>query len=165
MSARCMRPTHRRGVAGRSMVIHAVVAVSLSACAAQGSSSLQVTVPASGTPVASAMATQTPGAAPSKEADRPSLPAGFPVLPGAVPLPLPGDDRSVIARWMLATEGSGPYDAFLGVLPAAGFRVVGGYPSDQAALIRFEIGDGTIWQVLLEHREGGTLVTVQNDRP
>ena len=143
----------------------AILAMLLSACAIQGGSSLQVTVPPSGTPVASPMSTQIPGSGPSQEADRPSLPAGFPVLPGAVAVPAPADDPSVIARWMLATEGSGPYQALLEALPAAGFPVVGGYPADQAALIRFEVRGGTIWQVLLEHRAGGTLVTVQTDRP
>jgi hypothetical protein len=165
MSAGSIRLCRRPSGAAASVVVHAVLAVMLSACAAQGSSSLQATVPASGAPVASPMATGTPGAGPSKEADRPSLPAGFPVPPGAITLPPPADDASVIARWMLAMEGSGPYEALLAALPAAGFQVVGGYPADQAALIRFEVRDGTIWQVLLEHREGGTLMTVQTDRP
>ncbi len=147
-----------------SMIANAVLLLAASACAAQGTSSLQVTAAESGRP-ANPGATGTLAAGASGEAARPSLPAGFPVLPGAVSLPPPADDPSVIARWTLPTEGSGPYEALLAALPGAGLPIVGAYPADQAALIRFTVAPGVIWQVILEHRDGGTLVTVQTDRP
>ncbi len=129
----------------------------LPACAAEGTGTLEATA------LASASAAVTPH--PSTPQGRPSLPPGFPVPADAVALPLPADDPSVIARWMLNVEGSAPYESYLEALPAAGYPIVGRYPADQAALVRFEVSIGTIWQLLLEHRDGGTRVTLRTDRP
>ncbi len=159
-------PAGRGPHAPISRIAGALLMVLLSACAAEGSSSLEVTAPPGGSAATSptpTMASASPEG--SGDASRPVLPTGFPVLPGAEPVSPPADDASIIAVWTLPAEGSGPYDALVAALPAAGFPIVGVYPADRAALIRFAVGEATVWQVLLEHREGGTLVTVQTDRP
>ena len=72
---------------------------------------------------------------------------------------------TVIARWTAAQTGAGPFDYYVAALPAAGYHVVGTYPSETTALIRFEATAGTIWQLLLEEAQGGTRITIRTDRP
>ena len=92
------------------------------------------------------------------------LPSGFPVMPHAEPARLP-EDPSVVGRWTVPEVGSGPYDWYLDALPAAGFEVVGTYPSERAALIRFRDSSGRTWQLLTELVDGRTRISVQTDRP
>jgi hypothetical protein len=113
--------------------------------------------------------TATDAANPSEFVPTPSeiastLPAGFPVMPDADPSHLP-NDASVVARWMVPVVGSAAYDFYVKELPAAGFTIVGTYPSERAALIRFRDPRGRIWQLLVELVGDRTQVTVQTDRP
>jgi hypothetical protein len=86
------------------------------------------------------------------------------VLDGSTPRPPPADDPGVIAAWTVATEGSAAYEFYVAALPAAGFPVVGRYPGDNAAMIRFRVGPTRTWQLVAEHLDGGTLITVRTDR-
>jgi hypothetical protein len=85
-------------------------------------------------------------------------------MPGAVAAPLP-EDPSVVARWTVPVVGSAAYDFYLQALPGAGFSIVGSYPSERAALIRFRDRSGRTWQVLAELLGDRTQITVQTDRP
>jgi hypothetical protein len=85
-------------------------------------------------------------------------------MPHAEPARLP-EDPSVVGRWTVPEVGSGPYDWYLDALPAAGFEVVGTYPSERAALIRFRDSSGRTWQLLTELVDGRTRISVQTDRP
>jgi hypothetical protein len=160
--ARLSRMTGRRAMRRPvALLLVALLGVG-SACTADGHGSVEATAVSS----PADRPTQSPGPVMTQApAGRPALPSGFPVAPGAVAVPVPEDDRSVVARWMLPEVGSGPYDYYLEALPAAGFPIVGRYPADQAALVRFEIAPGTIWQLVLEHADAGTRVTLQTDRP
>jgi hypothetical protein len=107
--------------------------------------------------------------APSSSASpvqRPSLPADFPVMPGAGPAPIPDDDPGLIALWEGDQPGSEAYDFYAAALPAAGYRIVGLYPGDEVALIRFAIPSGEIWQVVVRPAAGNRIATeVRLDRP
>ncbi len=85
-------------------------------------------------------------------------------MPGAEAEHLPGD-RDVVARWTVDQVGSAPYEWYLGALPAAGFEIVGTYPSERAALIRFRDVAGRTWQLLAELVGDRTQISVQTDRP
>ncbi|TMB84805.1 MAG: hypothetical protein E6J39_02865 [Chloroflexi bacterium] len=100
----------------------------------------------------------------SPPSTRPAIPAGFPIMPGAKPDALP-DDATLIARWTVPVVGSAAYDFYTRALPDAGFAIVGAYPAERAALIRFRGRTGTIWQVLAELVGDRTQVTIQTDRP
>ena len=111
----------------------------------------------------------TDAASPSEAGPTPSelastLPAGFPVMPDADPSRLP-DDASVVARWTVPVVGSAAYDFYVDKLPIAAFTIVGTYPSERAALIRFRDPRGRVWQLLAELVGDRTQVTVQTDRP
>jgi hypothetical protein len=111
----------------------------------------------------------TDAASPSDVGSTPSelastLPAGLPVMPEANPNRLP-NDASVVARWTVPVVGSAAYDFYVKELPEAGFTIVGTYPSERAALIRFRDQGGRIWQLLAELVGDRTQVTVQTDRP
>jgi len=107
-------------------------------------------------------ATATDGPTPSEFV--PTLPPDLPVMPDAQPGRLP-DDASVVARWTAPVFGSAAYDFYLQALPDAGFTIVGSYPSERAALIRFRDASGRIWQLLAELVGDRTQITVQADRP
>jgi len=94
----------------------------------------------------------------------PTIPPGFPVMADAEPTRLP-DDATVVARWTVPVVGSAAYDFYVGALPHAGFTIVGTYPSERAALIRFRGPREQIWQLLAELVGDGTQITVQTDRP
>jgi len=83
---------------------------------------------------------------------------------GAKPDPVP-DDVTLIARWTVPVIGSAAYDFYTRALPDAGFAIVGAYPAERAALIRFRDRTGTIWQLLAELVGDRTKVTIQTDRP
>src|SRR5436309_13721656 len=96
----------------------------------------------------------------SRSSARPAIPTGFPIMAGSQPAPLP-DDATLIARWAVPVVGSAAYDFYTRALPAAGFEIVGAYPSERAALIRFRDRAGTIWQLLAELVGDRTQVTIQ----
>lgn len=103
------------------------------------------------------------GIRPSANA-RPALPRGFPVMPEATAAPLPSD-ATVIAVWTSDHIGSAAYDFYASALPAVGYRIIGLYPAERAALIRFSGPGGVVWQILAEQIGGSTRVTLQTDRP
>jgi hypothetical protein len=120
------------------------------------------TRPSRSTPATNAFSPSEAGPTPSELAS--TLPAGFPVMPEADPSRLP-DDASVVARWTVPVVGSAAYDFYMKQLPEADFTIVGTYPSERAALIRFRDPRGRIWQLLAELLGDRTRVTVQTDRP
>ncbi len=157
----------------RRLLVPGAIALALVACAGTGAGT--------GSPSASASERATAGGPsigglpssggtdaatrpPTGTSAPPALPPRFPVMPGASSGPLPSGP-GVVARWTVEMVGSAPYDFYLHALPAAGYPIVGRYPTEHAALIRFEVSAGTIWQLLLEEAGDATLVTVQTDRP
>ncbi|MDP9269792.1 MAG: hypothetical protein M3P14_02230 [Chloroflexota bacterium] len=103
------------------------------------------------------------GTIPSANA-RPALPRGFPVMPEATAAPLPSD-ATIIAVWTSDHIGSAAYEFYASALPAVGYRLIGLYPAERGALIRFNGPGGVVWQILAEQAGGGTRVTLQTDRP
>jgi hypothetical protein len=98
--------------------------------------------------------------------ERVALPDGFPVLPGAIPVPMPDDDPGLIALWETDQAGSAAFDFYVNALPAAGYPVVGLYPGGEFAVIRFGVPGDAIWQVVTRATPGGrTAVEVRLDRP
>ncbi|MEO8251153.1 MAG: hypothetical protein ABI978_00575 [Chloroflexota bacterium] len=98
--------------------------------------------------------------------DRVPLPSGFPVFPGAVPLPLPDDDRGLIAVWRSEQLGAAAYDFYAAALEPAGYPIVGLYPGGDAALIRFRTPGGAIWQIVAQSGANGTTtIEIRLDRP
>ena len=94
------------------------------------------------------------------------LPSGFPVLPGAVSMPMPQDNAGLIGLWESDQVGSAAYAFYVAALPEAGFPIVGLYPGGEVALIRFSVPDGEIWQVVSRATPDGRLaVEVRLDRP
>jgi len=138
--------------AGGGLVALAFVA-SVSACAigpAPSRTEAASTTEALATATAfTVMPSQTP-----YTGERPELPPDFPVPPNAVELPLPAD-RAVIARWQ-APPVPRPYDFYHEALPAAGYPITLSGAGGAAAIIRFEVEPGVIWQINL----GGDLETV-----
>lgn len=143
--------THRR-----SILLAVVVTVVVGACSADGS---PTTPPphGSGAPVTSG--------APWSSEERPPLPRGFPVMDGAVRMPLPSDDPGLIALWESAETGSAAYDFYAAALPAADYPIVSLYPGGGVALIRFSV-QGEVWQVLAHGAtDGRVAIEVRLDRP
>jgi hypothetical protein len=140
-----------------SSIVHLLMLAALTAgCGAPtetGSPSAAASASASGTTFGSGV-------------ERVSLPAGFPVLPGAVPADTPDDDPGLIARWTTDQAGSATYDYYVTALPSAGYRILGLYPGGEWAIIRFALPDGVIWQVLAHDMgDGRASVEVRRDRP
>jgi hypothetical protein len=97
---------------------------------------------------------------------RTPLPSGFPVVPGAAPVPPPDDDPGLIALWESDQAGSAAYDFYVEALPAAGYPIVGIYPGGAVALIRFQVPDGQVWQMVARGMLDGTVaIEVRLDRP
>jgi len=115
----------------------------------------------------SAVATASPAAvAASPAATRSPLPDGFPVLEGAMAVPLPADDPGVLGRWTTERVGSVAYDFYLVALPAAGYPVLGSYPGDAVAIVRFTAREGQPWQVVITALDSGQAqIEVRLDRP
>jgi catechol 2,3-dioxygenase-like lactoylglutathione lyase family enzyme len=134
----------------RSFVVHLVLVVTLiPACG-----------PESITP--GSVATSPSASAPQ----RIRLPPDFPVLPGAVSVAIPDDDPGLIGHWASDRRGSDAYDFFVAALPAAGYPIVGLYPGDGAAVIRFRVPDGTLWQVVMHSGlDGQVAIEIRLDRP
>ena len=140
---------------GRSTIPWLVLLVILAAgCATGGSSpSDSASSSFSGEPSRSAVV-RTP------------LPSGFPVLPGARPVPPPDDDPGRIAMWESDQAGSAAYDFYVDALPAASYPIVGLYPGGEVALIRFRVPDGQVWQMVAQRSADGTVaIEVRLDRP
>lgn len=98
--------------------------------------------------------------------DRVPLPTGFPVLPGAVPVPMSDDDTGLIAEWSSDQLGSAAYDFYVAALPDAGYPIVGLYPGGEVALIRFRAPGGAIWQMVSRGGVGGAIIIeIRLDRP
>jgi hypothetical protein len=103
--------------------------------------------------------------APGSFEEHPPLPSGFPVMDGAVRMPLPAGDPGLIALWESAEAGSAAYDFYVAVLPTAGYPIVGIYPGGGVALIRFSVQDET-WQVVMHGAtDGQVAIEVRLDRP
>ena len=97
---------------------------------------------------------------------RRALPGGFPILPGAVPKPMPDDDPGLIGLWQSDELGSAAYDFFVAALPAAGYPIIGRYPGGEVALIRFGAPEGEIWQMVAHTAPDGRLaIEIRLDRP
>lgn len=141
-----------------SLLLGLALAASACAFSEERSSPSRTFVDAS-TPLASALdSTGSPAPA------RPTLPPGFPLMPGSVSAGLP-DDPTVVARWTVPAVGSAAYDFYRRALPEAGLAIVGTYPTERAALVRFRDSGGMLWQMLAELAGNRTQVTVQTDRP
>lgn len=110
---------------------------------------------------------RSPSAGPSvSDVDREPLPSGFPVLAGALAVPLTDDDPGLIRLWESEQMGSVAYDFYVNALPTAGYSIVGLYPGGDVALIRFRAMNGQVWQVIAQtSADGGTRIEVRRDRP
>jgi hypothetical protein len=94
------------------------------------------------------------------------LPRDFPVLSGAVRVAMPDDDPGLIGLWTTDHTGSDAYDFFVAALPAAGYPIVGRYPGGGAAVIRFSLPDGVVWQVVTRAAgDESVAIEVRLDRP
>jgi hypothetical protein len=94
------------------------------------------------------------------------LPSGFPVPPGAVPVPFAADDPGLVAAWTSDRLGSAAYDFYAAALPASGYPIVGVYPGGEVAVIRFWAPDGAIWQVVAHGGAAGlATIEIRLDRP
>ncbi len=123
-----------------------------------------------GSPPADASASRSSpsaSAGPSRSAEvRRHLPDAFPVMPGAVSVPLPDDDPGLIASWESDRVGSAAYDFYAEALPAAGYPIVGLYPGGEIAVIRFGMPDGEVWQMVAHGTpEGSVAIAIRLDRP
>lgn len=150
-----------RCTAGRGVLVVAVSSAVLTGCgptvSPPPSDSATPRVLATTVPLASAVASLGP-------ASRPKLPVEFPVPAGAETTTLP-EDPTVIARWTYGKPGSDAYDFYVGALPGAGYTILGQFPGGGGAIIRFQLADGRVWQVVTEPDGGRTRITVQTDRP
>lgn len=125
---------------------------------------------ATGSPPAGASAhgsSPSASAGPSRSAEvRRQLPDAFPVMPGALSVPLPEDDPGLIASWQSDRLGSAAYDFYVAALPAAGYPIVGLYPGGEVAVIRFRMPEGEIWQMVARGTpEGKVAIEIRLDRP
>ncbi len=97
---------------------------------------------------------------------RRQLPGAFPVMPGAVSVPMPQDDPGLIASWGSDRVGSAAYDFYVAALPAAGYPIVGLYPGGEIAVIRFGVPSGEVWQMVARGTpEGNVAIEIRLDRP
>jgi hypothetical protein len=118
-----------------------------------------------GSPSAAASAIAT-GTASGSGLERVQLPAGFPVLPGAVLADMPDEDPGLIALWTSDQPGSATYDFYVTALPSAGYRILGLYPGGEWAIIRFALPEGAIWQVVAHDMgDSRAAIEVRWDRP
>ena len=135
-----------------------LIAVALTACSAAPSTNGRPTPPdgrGSTTPASSSSSAPIVG-----------LPAGFPVLPGAVRDQLQAtDEPAVIARWSSDQVGPVVYDFYLGALPEAGYQTTGIFPGGAVAVILFETPPGESWELALTQDDGGTRIEVRLAQP
>lgn len=116
---------------------------------------------------ASAQPSETSLPVPSPpQVEQRELPAGFPVMPGAVAVPMPADDPGLIGLWETRELGSAAYDFYVTALPATGYPIVGLYPGGDVAMIRFAAEGGEIWQMVAHGTTGGrAAIEIRLDRP
>jgi hypothetical protein len=69
----------------------------------------------------------------------------------------------VIATWTYPRLGSEAYDFYLAALPKAGYTILGKYPGGAGAVIRFQLEDGRVWQVVTMPEGGRMHITVRTD--
>jgi hypothetical protein len=137
-----------------------LLAIFLGGCSVAGSGS-----PPADTSSAASTAFESSGPSSSAVVRRP-LPSCFPVMPGAVPMPMPQSDPALIGLWESDQVGPAGYDFYVDALPAAGYPIVGLYPGGEVAIIRFEVPDGEVWQVVLHGAADGRLaIEIRLDRP
>jgi hypothetical protein len=97
---------------------------------------------------------------------RVELPAGFPVLPGAVAEPLPVDEPGTIARWSSDQVGPVAYDFYVDALPSAGYPAIGLFPGGAVAVILFQTPSDERWELVLTlNDDGGTRIDVRTAQP
>ena len=157
------QPSSGGGSSGGAALAAWLATLGLAACAASGGAAVSTQESTAGASPSPAAASAT-GSATSTVKARPALPAGFPVMPGATAATLP-NDPTLIARWTVNELGSAAYDFYVSALPAAGFPLVGLYPAERSALIRFGAAGGAVLQLVAEQVGSGTEITVQTDRP
>lgn len=115
----------------------------------------------SSTPAGSSAATASASAVVRHE-----LPSGFPVIAGAVALPLPTDDPGLIARWTSDLVGTPVYDFYVEWLPASGYPIEGLYAGGALAQIRFSGPGNEVWQLIMQTTDLAiTVIEVRLDRP
>jgi hypothetical protein len=107
---------------------------------------------------------------PSTEASattaRSAVPSGFPVLPGAAPVAMAGDDPGLLGLWESDQPGSAPYDFYVQTLPAAGYPIIGLYPGGAFAIIRFQAPAGDVWQIVVRGTpDARVAIELRLDRP
>jgi len=110
---------------------------------------------------APAAASRPPSPAASATASAvPTVPAGFPVAPGATQLGEAEHATGLIAAWETGEVGPVVYDFYLAALPTAGFEVIGAYPGGAAATIRFRAG-AAVLDVSLTGGLEGTVIELR----
>jgi hypothetical protein len=119
-----------------------------------------------GSPSANASARASPSSVSVGSAQAPrALPDGFPVMPRAVPMPLPQEDPGLIGLWESDQVGSAVYDFYVDALPTAGYPIVGLYPGGGVALIRFRVPEGEVWQMVARGTaDGRVAIEIRLDR-
>ena len=106
----------------------------------------------------------TPAASDPIGPARATLPPGFPMMDEAEPAQLDPDDPGMIGHWYVPLAGHEVYAFYESALPLAGFRVIGLYPGDIGAIIRFD--DGTrILQVYMTGDLEQTDLILRTDQP
>ena len=92
---------------------------------------------------------------------QPTVPADFPVMPGAIVATLPDRDPGVIAAWMADEGGARVYDFYVAALPDAGFSIVGLYPGGSVAIIRLRSADRTILKLVITREFSGSSTQIE----
>ncbi|MEX0626554.1 MAG: hypothetical protein WD402_08415 [Chloroflexota bacterium] len=137
----------------------------LLAIVAAGCSMTATGSPSAGAPARGSSPSTSAGTSRSAEVRR-QLPDAFPVMPGAVSVPLSQDDPGLIARWESDRLGAAAYDFYVVALPAAGYPLVGLYPGGDFAVIRFLVPEGEVWQMVARSTEDGRVaIEIRVDRP
>jgi hypothetical protein len=114
-------------------------------------------------------ATPSPSGQPSVTAASsalPTVPADFPVMPGATLASRSDMEPGGIATWMTDAHGPRVYDFYVAALPAAGFSIEGLYPGGSVATIRLRAGDPILKLVITGDSSGSsTQVQLRVDGP
>jgi hypothetical protein len=109
-------------------------------------------------------ATPSPSGLPSDTAAasaQPTLPADFPVMPGATQASGSDAGPGVIATWMTDADGPQVYDFYVAALPAAAFSIVGLYPGGSVATIRLQRQGDPILKLVITGETSGSSTKVQ----
>lgn len=98
---------------------------------------------------------------PSPSASLPDVPAGLPIMPGAVADGAAASEPGVVARWMVHAIGPLVYRYYLDALPAAGFFVEDRFPGGNVAIVRFTSPDGTTLDLALIGEGDGSQTRIE----